>query len=126
MNNIGPINGTQQVKSGKDFVNELFSQDDNEYDEEDDNREIESIQQENEDDLVRNQHFIKENTIETLGSSLPESKNDTSGKKSVKFPKETSQFREESHNVILNLSKFTLRKIVMLICDEAVRFFVSN
>ena len=65
--------------------------------------------------------FNKENTIETLGSSLPDSnKYDNTGKKSVRFPKETSQFREESHNVILNLSKYTLRKIVMLICDEAV------
>lgn len=121
MKNIGPINGSQQVKSGKEFVNELFTvENENEYDEEEENREIESIQQEtNEDERIL--QFNKENTIETLGSSLPDSKYDTTGKKSVKFPKETSQFREESHNVILNLSKYTLRKIVMLICDEAVR-----
>jgi dynein regulatory complex protein 1 len=37
----------------------------------------------------------------------------------VKYPEETGQFREENHNIILNLSKYTLRKIVMLICDEA-------
>jgi dynein regulatry complex protein 1 len=125
MANVGPINGSQQVKSGKEFVNELFSADnENEYDEEEEeqeeqNREIESIQQELEAAELMRTQFNKENTIETLGSSLPDSKYDNTGKKSVKFPKETSQFREDSHNVILNLSKFTLRKIVMLICDEA-------
>ena len=41
-------------------------------------------------------------------------------KKRVKFPEETSRFRQDSHGIILNLSKYTLRKIVMLICDEAV------
>ena len=50
--------------------------------------------------------------------STAENLNEDNG---IKHAKEAAiQFRRDSHAVILNLSKSTLRNIIMLICDEAV------
>jgi hypothetical protein len=43
-----------------------------------------------------------------------------SGNKSASTNKNKA-FRHECHNIILNLSKNTLRNILMLICDEGVK-----
>ena len=116
MSNIGPINGAQHQKTGKDFVNELFNADEEE-EEELTNREIENNIEQSisiKDDLSnQTMSFRNENSIKQDNQAAP---------KVVHFPEETSQFRIDNHDIILNLSKYTLRKIVMLICDEAVCF----
>ena len=94
MDNVGPINGANKLKSGKEFVNDLFQSDsDNENGEEEEEEEEEERQE---------------------GISPYEDNNNQEAKK------EKVQFKEDSQKILLNLSKPTLRNIVMLICDEAV------
>lgn len=95
MENVGPINGANKLKSGKEFVNDLFQSDsDNENGEEEEEEEEEERQE---------------------GLSPNEDNNNNQEAK-----KEKVQFKEDSQKILLNLSKPTLRNIVMLICDEAV------
>ena len=97
MENVGPINGANKLKSGKEFVNDLFQSDsDNENGEEEEEEEEE---EERQDGLSPNE----------------ENNNNQEAKK------EKVQFKEDSQKILLNLSKPTLRNIVMLICDEAVK-----
>ena len=122
MNNIGPINGAHQLKSGKEFVNELFASDNEEEVQEEE-------QGADEAEYYRDQTSITDNGMLDAEDSIlnqPGENGQMKGsKKSVKFPKEQSEFKISSHNIILNLSKYTLRNIIMLACDEAVSFFVS-
>ncbi len=115
MANIGPINGTQNEKTGKDFVNELFETDDEEEEEEMlTNREIEK-------NIETSISFKDDATEQTLTFINEETTQRTDEHNDdLKYPEETSKFRIDNHDIILNLSKYTLRKIVMLICDEAV------
>lgn len=112
MNNVGPIINAQQQKSGKEFLNELF----------DPNEDDEQLQTHRE--IEKN---VNESMSRDSDNSLDESgyRNQEGDKGQIKFPEETSQFAEENHDIILNLSKYTLRKIVMLICDEAVKIFIN-
>ena len=107
MENVGPVNGSQHQKSGTDFVNELFASD-------------------NESDAELEEGYERVQTAtngEQSSSDLNQTHNSSTNvgksKKGAKFPKETAEFKETSHDIILNLSKFTLRNIIMLICDEA-------
>ena len=125
MNNIGPINGAHQIKSGKEFVNELFTSDNEE--EEAAAAAAEEEQMTDGADYYRDQTSITDNGMLDPEDSMfnpqgGEASNAhlKSSKKSVKFPKEHSDFKISSHNIILNLSKYTLRNIIMLACDEAV------
>lgn len=104
MHNSGPLNGAHQYKSGKEFVNEIFDSDTGEEDElQEENDYKENITGDNKD------HSSKNKTNETVTSIQ---------KQKSKLSKEASQLNEES-NELLNLNKQTLRKIVMLVCDEA-------
>ena len=114
MNNVGPVNGIQQLKTGKEFVSELFLSDD---DNEDENYEIEDIQEQQNESNSENLNSERDSY-----NNASDSNNQTESAKKVRFRKETKKFKDEGHNIILNLSKYTLRKIVMLICDEAVGF----
>lgn len=105
MNNIGPVNGADKLKTGKEFVTNLFQSDDDDDDEDggdDEDEETGGEGTENERD-------------ETAGAGAAVDKNSSSSSK------EKVQFQEDSQKILLNLSKPTLRNIVMLICDEAVR-----
>lgn len=106
MSNIGPIINAQQQKTGKEFLNELFEP--NEDDEQ-------IIQTHREIEKNVNESMSRDSDNSDLSGALQEAE-----KSQIKFPEETSQFADENHDIILNLSKYTLRKIVMLICDEAV------
>lgn len=105
MSNIGPIINAQQQKTGKEFLNELFEP--NEDDEQ-------IIQTHREIEKNVNESMSRDSDNSDLSGALQEA-----DKSQIKFPEETSQFADENHDIILNLSKYTLRKIVMLICDEA-------
>lgn len=105
MSNIGPIINAQQQKTGKEFLNELFEP--NEDDEQ-------IIQTHREIEKNVNESMSRDSDNSDLSGALQEAE-----KSQIKFPEETSQFADENHDIILNLSKYTLRKIVMLICDEA-------
>ncbi|RMZ94279.1 Dynein regulatory complex 1 [Brachionus plicatilis] len=100
MKNLGPINGSDQSKTGNDYINELFQTDD-EMDEEDEAQREETSKSELDNESVSRQ--------ETFGLE----------KKSSKISKEGTQFKEESRDIILNLNKNSLRTIIMIICDEA-------
>ena len=118
MNNVGPVNGAHQMKTGHEFVNELFASDNEEEEEEDQQRLDEA-------EYYRDQTSITDNGMidrEDSGALNPfgEQAQMKSSKKNVKFPKEQAEFKLSSHNIILNLSKYTLRNIIMLLCDEAV------
>lgn len=116
MSNVGPVNGSHQVKSGKEFVNEIFLSDDEDAEAE----EIFMNATSDASDMIKHDESNHSNHEHSAD-------NKSENKKSVKFPKETYQFKDESHNIILNLSKYTLRNIVMVICDEAViEFFYIN
>ena len=115
MNNIGPVNGAHQLKTGKEFVNELFASDNEEGDEEyvgPDELEY------NRDQTSITDNGLMEREDSALIREIPNGLK--SSKKSGKITKEQSEFKLSSHNIILNLSKYTLRNIIMLICDEAV------
>lgn len=128
MNNVGPIQDSDKTKSGKEFVNEIFTSDNEDeavieerYENEDEQDEAYFNEElsNNQDD----EHSNSQQQQQPKGSTATnELSLNQEAKTSVKFRKETSQFREDSHKVILNLSKYTLRNIVMLICDEAVSF----
>ena len=119
MSNIGPINGDEKLKSGKEFVTEILmsdNEDDEAFDEEttnlinnSDGQQVSGgvQQQDNENEAVENQENANyDNSAKSLNNgSLKQSKD---------------KFREDGRNILLNLSKYTLRKIIMLICDEAV------
>ena len=119
MNNVGPINGAHQLKTGHEFVNEIFASD-NEEEEEEEPRLDEA-------EYYRDQTSITDNGMidqEDSGVLNPLRENSNahmkSSKRNVKFPKEQTEFKQSSHDIILNLSKYTLRNIIMLLCDEAV------
>lgn len=117
MNNVGPIDDAQQVRTGKEFINELFDEEDEENLMT--NRKIENnIEQ----SMSTNKHEESSNLMtdrnENLEGASPTEANPTD-EPNLKFPEDTNQFRVENHDIILNLSKYTLRRIVMLICDEA-------
>jgi hypothetical protein len=120
MENVGPLNSTNQQKTGKEFLTELLSV-------EDDEEEFEEVLDYDEEQSEYYQPGSKVSNNESknnqIASSKPESsqsESKKSAKQKGKLSKESTQFRENSHNIILNLSKQTLRNIVMLICDEAV------
>ena len=127
MNNVGPVNGAHQMKTGHEFVNELFASDNEEEEEEEDQ------QRPDEAEYYRDQTSITDNGMidrEDSGAlnAFGEQTQMRSSKKNVKFPREQAEFKLSSHNIILNLSKYTLRNIIMLLCDEAVsgRFVNCN
>ena len=126
MDNIGPIQDADKTRSGKEFVTELFISDD-EKDEARDDEEDELYLGEENTDLTEDashepshpsQSEYERTNTEAGSTAQPPSA--SGGKKSVKFRKEMSQFKESGRNIILNLSKYTLRRIIMLMCDEAV------
>jgi len=110
MENVGPVNGSQHQKSGKDFVNELFASD-NESDAE--------LEEGYDREQSGTGHTHGEQSSSDLNQTHESTHNLSKPKKGAKFPKETAEFKEASHDIILNLSKYTLRNIIMLICDEA-------
>lgn len=106
MSNVGPIDDAQQQRTGKEFINELF-------DEEEEllqtNREIETNVEQSLSSKDMSQ--LSNQEAEQSGNQMPDG--------NVKYPEETSKFQVDNRDIILNLSKYTLRRIVMLICDEA-------
>lgn len=103
MKNYGPINGSDQSKTGNDYLNELFQTDD----ETDEENEAPRIENSNSDlDNLKKENVSRQEMFEM-------------DKKSSKISKEGTQFKEESRDIILNLNKNALRNIIMLICDEA-------
>ncbi len=105
MENIGPINGSQQQKTGKEFLGDLFTPE-NEEDLllEDEEFLLEQLQQNQQQSSNQQSEFLKAASDVSIDNHR----------------KVANQFRRDSHTVILNLSKSTLRNIIMLICDEAV------
>jgi hypothetical protein len=103
MENIGPVNGSDQQKTGKEFLDDLLSPNNEE-----------ELLLEDEEYMLEQLQLQQQNESEFLNANEADKQ----------FSKEaTSQFRRDSHAVILNLSKSTLRNIIMLICDEAVGLF---
>ncbi len=104
MANIGPIDDAEQMRTGKQFIDELFD--------------------EEEEEMLQTNREIENNIEQSLSQSSDNNnyKNDrvlTEGNEGgLLLPEETSQFQAENRDILLNLSKYTLRKIVMLICDE--------
>ena len=124
MKNVGPINGDEKLKSGKEFVTEILLSDneDEDFDEEaqalihadlnkTDNNLATNKNNLKTDSNKNEENNMKDRSMNSLSSNDPE-------KKSMKHSKD--KFREDGRNILLNLSKFTLRKIILLICDEAV------
>jgi hypothetical protein len=118
MDNIGPINGDEKLKTGKEFLNEILLASDNEEDEllEEETSLLINQQQQQSSNLMAGQ-----NQNSKLHDESTHSLSNESDKKS--FKNSTERFKENGRNIILNLSKYTLRKIIMLICDEGVRLF---
>lgn len=115
MGNVGPIDDAQQMRTGKEFINELFEEGDEELLAT--NREIEqNIEQALSKDDTQSSNNVLTDRNESYNGNMA---GETGVVSDVKFPEETTQFQVENHDIILNLSKYTLRKIVMLICDEA-------
>ena len=121
MNNVGPINGAHQMKTGQEFVNELFASDNEEEEEEEEMHRLDEAEYYRDQTSITDNGMIEQEDSGVL-NPLVENPNAhlKSSKKSVKFPKEQAEFKLSSHNIILNLSKYTLRNIIMLLCDEAV------
>ncbi len=134
MKNIGPINATDKQKSGKEFLNDLFKSsgrgksnggggqgqggEDGEACEYDDEEEGEEEDYEEEDDY--------EEEAEPSTLSYEDRRHNTSAGSFKKTKsKDTLKFIQDSRAVLLNLSKSTLRHIILLICDEAVRNWIS-
>jgi hypothetical protein len=111
MENVGPINGSQQQKTGKEFLGDLFSPD-NEEDLllEDEEFLLGQLQQNQQQSSNHQSEFLKAASEVSVENQR----------------KVAAQFRRDSHTVILNLSKSTLRNIIMLICDEAVSFNLKS
>ena len=120
MENVGHLNSTNQQKTGKEFLTELLSIEDDEEEFEDvlDYDEQQSDYYQPGSKVSTNEAKNNQHTASSKESTQSEA--NKSGKQKGKLSKESTQFREDSHNIILNLSKQTLRNIVMLICDEAV------
>jgi hypothetical protein len=108
MKNVGPINGAHQFKSGKEFMTDLFQSDNDE----------DNIMDENNVKSVITQTTL---TTENPDNATDDSSKQEAARRAAKLKQESSQFRDNSQKILLNLSKPTLRNIVMLICDEAVR-----
>jgi hypothetical protein len=115
MENVGPINGDEKLKTGKEFLNEILLASDNEEDEvlEEETSMLLNQQQ-------SNLNAAQNSTNTKLYDESTHSLSNESDKKS--FKNSTERFKEHGRNIILNLSKYTLRKIIMLICDEGVTF----
>jgi hypothetical protein len=107
MENVGPINGSKQQKTGKEFLGDLFTPE-NEEDLllEDEEFILEQLQQNQQQTTNQQSEFLKATSDASINNHR----------------KAAAQFRRDSHTVILNLSKSTLRNVIMLICDEAVSF----
>ena len=89
-----------------EFANELLAEDneeeEDEYDEEEEERDDEyEFNESGEDEEAGN--AVRHESGTKIGSAH-----------------KNKAFRHESHNIILNLSKNTLRNILMLVCDEGV------
>ena len=104
MENAGPINTQAKAKTGKEFANEVLLAEEDEEEED----------EEEEDEYEFNETTEGE-TIEAHDRT--ESFNNSQNK--------LKGFRHENHNIILNLSKNTLRNILMLVCDEGVFLLFS-
>lgn len=107
MENEGPINSQSKLKTGKEFANELLTADDHEEEED-----------EYEEDYYGENAYHENGTIEEEQGDTATIATHTS--KNLNLKKELSHLKHESHDIILNLSKNTLRNILMLVCDEGV------
>lgn len=110
MENVGPLNGANKLKSGQEFVTNLFDSEGSE-EEQEENEEGEEEDAEDEEEVARER--------EEDGNDDERAALEVAITKNSKKEKSTA-FKEDSQKILLNLSKPTLRKIVMLICDEAV------
>lgn len=122
MNNIGPIDDAQQQKTGSQFINEIFE---GEEDADEDNLQTDRQIENNVEQSMSTKDDYGESSQNIIGMEQQQQMTNDRTQESeavqrIKFPEETGQFREENHNIILNLSKYSLRRIVMIICDEAV------
>jgi dynein regulatry complex protein 1 len=106
LNNTGPINLKSKMKSGNEFASELLAeQDEDNEEEEEEEQEVEY----NDDDHNGNN--------DTNGYEV--NINTSYNKTDNNLKQELSKIRNENRDVVLNLSKATLRKILILICDES-------
>jgi hypothetical protein len=137
MENVGPINGSTS-KAGSDFVKELLENDidfaneedeeergegedeDEYYEEEDDGDEGEEEEEEGFFEETANQK-VSMSSFRTLydASKGTNGRTPSSSKSKLESHSALVFKRENSQQFIVNLSKYTLRKIIMLICDEA-------
>jgi len=108
MSNIGPIDDAEQMRTGKEFINELFDEDEEE----------EVLQTNREIENNIEQSLLSKDETQSSNNNILTERYDNQQPSVLKFPEETNQFQVENRDIILNLSKYTLRKIVMLICDE--------
>lgn len=103
MSNVGPLNGASKLKTGKEFVTNLFQSDSE--GEGEDNEEERDDEEEDGEEGEEGANAATSGELEKNSSSVKQEK---------------LQFKDDSQKILLNLSKPTLRNIVMLICDEAV------
>jgi hypothetical protein len=103
MENIGPINAQSKLKTGKEFANELLLAEDNE-----------------EETYDEDEYDFNETDGETVVTTDRQVDSINAPSQTKHHKEQNKHFRHESHNIILNLSKNTLRNILMLICDEGV------
>ena len=94
MENIGPINSKSQLRTGQEFANEILQGDDEEEEEED---------------------YESDGEHSEYSNENPQSR---------ELERQLSQIKQDSHSIILNLSKNTLRNVLMLVCDEGVSHYL--
>jgi hypothetical protein len=113
MNNVGPIDPSKNTKSGKELISDLFQASSQINDDEDDTDDSdEEMAEENEPENEKKKS-------EASSFSTIKDKEPTYNKNEL-FSSRKRSLQQESHQIILNLSKQTLRNVLMLVCNEAV------
>lgn len=108
MSNVGPINGDEKIKTAKELAAEVIMGEESEAEDDEFDEETSALMHE---------HLGQHEGVNSF-LAAEESKDDLDRQASMKNSKD--KFRDDGRSIILNLSKYTLRKIIMLICDEAV------
>jgi hypothetical protein len=119
MNNMGPIDSFKNTKTGKELINELFqasgtSQINNDEEEDDFDDSDNEQEMKNKSQPTSSNSSVKENDQHEIS---------TCDKDELLLSRKRS-LQQESNQIILNLSKQTLRNILMLVCNEAVYAFI--
>jgi hypothetical protein len=108
------------LKTGNEFAKEVLSAEDNtativlDGTVENENRGDEDEEEEDDDDLYAYDGMDNDMTKQTSQPVY------TDKESTDKLQSEMQSIKNENHDIILNLSKNTLRNILMLLCDEGV------